>query len=185
MSDKVYLISFKNDLESYKKFSDLKRGFQTSLYIISEMALIERNEENYSLKEGFDSGFETKNDTRKGTMIGALVGIIGGPFGVLFGSLTGNLIGSSVDVRDALNNQNIIIKMTETMPVGGCAIIALVRENEAGAFKKEFDGFDVDIVETTSDQVRKDIEEAQKLEKEQQKLDKKAKKEEKKNAKKK
>ncbi|MBO0430223.1 DUF1269 domain-containing protein [Vagococcus fluvialis] len=130
-NEKVIIMSFSSESESYQAFSELKKLHQVGNIKGEQMAILEhRANHNLEPKDFIDFTGADKNF--KGSMIGMLVGILGGPLGILLGWFTGSLIGSSKDVKEVKNAMSIFEQSLEIIPEGETGLILICDEPNTG-----------------------------------------------------
>ena len=172
--EKIISVVFKVESEAYQALTELKNKPAAENYIISEGALVKKEDGRVILLDSFDTGIETSNDTLAGGLIGGFIGILGGPLGVLLGYSLGAMTGSMVDTDDAVYNISILEKVTEQFVDGEVAVIALVQENEEGIIRDLLSKFDTVYVEEDAAEVAEEVRYAaevqRQLEKEAKKL---------------
>ena len=167
--EKIITVAFDIESEAYQAFNELKNGLTTANFVLSQASLIKNDQGHFIEKDCIDTGIETTDDTERGGLIGSLVGIIGGPLGMIIGGSIGALTGSIVDVGDSTKNDSVLAKVTEGIPEGYTAIVALVGEIVDGEFNKFFSKYSTFSSEEDAAVVAFEVEEAQRIQKEMEK----------------
>lgn len=169
MSEHVVIVSFDVESEAYQAITELKRQPVSELYVVSQACIVKNAGGVILPQDQLDTGVETSDDTWRGGLIGSFVGILGGPIGVLLGGSMGALIGNTVDAGDTVKNISIIEKVSQALPEGKTALIALVSEESTVAFDARFEKFAVQISREDAAEVAEEIEKAQELQREMEK----------------
>lgn len=167
--EKIISAVFKVGSEGYQAMTELRRAPVTEDYVVTQAALVKKENGRIVSLDAFDTGVETRDDTEAGGLIGMLVGILGGPFGMLLGSSIGMLTGSAIDAGDVSHNASLIEMVTEQLMDGEVALIALEQEAVEGAAQRMLSKFDVTVVEEDAAQVEEEVEEAVRTQKEMEK----------------
>ncbi len=166
MSENVVTVLFKVESEAFQAATELKNAPASDDYVLSQVALVKKQNGIVTPCDGFDSGAVTSDDTLNGLLIGSLVGILGGPLGVLLGGTYGALIGSTVDAGDALDGASLIEQVCGKLTNGDIALIALAQESNEDALNAKLSKFDVTIIRHDAAVVAVEVEEAVKVAKE-------------------
>ena len=95
MENNVLLAVFKNQLSAYEVLNDIKGNFIGKNYVITEAAVVKKENGKVVFKEGFKVSSDGNIGFLSGGLLGAFVGIIGGPLGILLGGSLGALIGGN------------------------------------------------------------------------------------------
>ena len=95
MENNVLLAVFKNQLSAYEVLNDIKSNFIGKNYVITEAAVVKKENGKVVFKEGFKVSSDGNIGFLSGGLLGAFVGIIGGPLGILLGGSLGALIGGN------------------------------------------------------------------------------------------
>lgn len=157
---------FEVESEAYQAFSQLKQDMVNTSCVITQMALVKKQNGRIIPCEGYDTGLESTDDTWKGGLIGSLVGILGGPLGVLLGGSMGVLIGGAVDANDSGKNLSMIEKVSEKLADGEVALIALAKETSEVMLDARLGTFHTTILRHDAAVVAQEVEEARELQKE-------------------
>ncbi len=164
--EKIISVLFKVESEGYQAMTELRNAPEAEDYIVSQAALIKKENGVIHVLDSFDTGVETENDTLIGGIVGGLIGILAGPLGMLLGSSLGMMTGSMLDTADAVDNASVLERVTEQFLDGEMALIALGEEAVEGAATKQFSRFDVTIVEDDAAEVAEEVEHAEAVEEE-------------------
>lgn len=156
--ENVKIAVFKVESEAYQAMTEIKNNLVNENYILSQMALIKKENGKIILKDAFDTGVETTDDTKMGGVIGGLLGIIGGPLGMIFSGSIGSLIGTAIDEKDNADNFSIIEKVCTIIPEGETAIIALVQEIKPVMFDKDIAEYDSAVITFDAAEVAEEVE---------------------------
>ncbi len=167
--EKIISAIFKVESEGYQALTELRRAPITDAYVVTQAALVKKQNGRIVPLDAFDTGAETRDDMTAGGLIGMLVGVLGGPFGMLLGSSIGMLTGSAIDAGDASHNASLMEMVTEQLMDGEVALIALEQEAEEGAAQRMLSKFNVSVVEEDAAQVEEEVEEALRAQKEMEK----------------
>lgn len=168
MMENVVMVLFNVESEAYQAFAELKRKLVNSVYTISQMALVKKQNGRIVPCESIDSGADTMDDTAIGGLVGGLAGILGGPIGMLLGGSIGLLVGSIKDADDADKNLSMFECISEKMLDEQVGLIALIQETEESCFDSNITKFQAEILRWDAAVIAAEVEEAQKLEKEMQ-----------------
>ena len=95
MENNVLLVVFKNQLSAYEVLNDIKSNFIGKNYVITEAAVVKKENGKVVFKEGFKVSSDGNIGFLSGGLLGAFVGVIGGPLGILLGGSLGALIGGN------------------------------------------------------------------------------------------
>lgn len=164
--EKIISAVFKIESQGYQAMTELRRAPVTNDYVVTQAALVKKDNGRIVPLDAFDTGVETRDDTAKGGLIGMLVGVLGGPFGMLLGSSIGLLTGSAIDSGDVSHNASLIEMVTEQLVDGEVALIALEQEAVEGTARRMLSKFDVSVIEEDAAQVEEEVEEAIRAQKE-------------------
>ena len=161
--ENIICVNFKVESEAYQAMTQLKAKAVSEKYIVSQAALIKKENGRINVVDGLDSGFKTADDTLVGGLVGSLVGILGGPLGVLLGGSMGTLAGGTVDVYDAAAGASMIEEVAGRMEDGEVSIIAFAQEEEDEALDAAFTGFETVIIRRDAAVVAEDVRHAAEL----------------------
>ncbi|MBR2742807.1 MAG: DUF1269 domain-containing protein [Clostridia bacterium] len=160
MRESIIIAKYEVESEAYQAFSELKRAYAGEGYIISQAAVVKRENGSLTMRDFFDSGAETGDDAVKGGIIGGLIGILGGPFGILIGGGMGILLGSAIDAGDALDNASLLERASDCIAEGETALILLAQEELPAALDVKLCKFDVSVIRLDAAEVAVEIEHA-------------------------
>ncbi|MGN0308200.1 MAG: DUF1269 domain-containing protein [Lachnospiraceae bacterium] len=164
--ENIITVTFKEEGDAYRAFSELKRDMVNTSCTITQMALVKKKNGQIITCEGFDTGITTTDDTYKGGLIGMLVGILGGPLGMLLGGSVGALIGTAIDSNDSNNNLSLIEEVSRKLNEDEVALVALVMETGGEMLDARLEPYQATILRQDAAAVAQEIEEAKKLQKE-------------------
>ena len=167
--ENIIIVNFRKESQAYQAFSEIKRDPYSRSCLISQLILVEKQNDQILPLETFDTGIESSDDTFKGGLLGGLIGILGGPIGVLLGGSLGLLVGSLVDAVDVSNNTSILEKVLENIKDGETALIALVQETNTSTFDGKVQPYDVEITRYEAALIQEEVEVAEILHKEMEK----------------
>lgn len=173
---------FEVESEAYQALSDLRTHSVTNDYVISQAALVKKENGTIVTKDYFDTGVDTANDTGLGGLLGATLGIVGGPIGMLLGGAYGTMIGGIVDASDADDNASLFEKISEQLVDNEVALLILAQEYEPGSIARKLSAYKTNIVTDDAAEIAAEVEKAQELQREMAKEAKKKTREEKRNA---
>ena len=165
MKENVILVNYNVESEAYQALSELKRETSNANYMISQAAVVKKENGTLNIMDGFVNGAATGDDTWKGSLIGSLVGILGGPLGVLLGGSMGMLIGGAVDANDMADNASLLEKAGDSISDGETAIILLAQEEYETALTAKLNSFEVSITRFDAAEVAAEVEHAREVEK--------------------
>lgn len=165
-TENIIAVFFQVESEAYQAFSEIKRDPYNQSCVVSQLALIKKENGRIIPCEGFDTGLQTGDDTWVGGLVGGLIGLLGGPIGFLLGGSVGLLVGSAVDAKDSFQNASLLQQVAAKMTDGQVALLALAQESAPLLFDAKLANFDVHIVRYDASEVQEEVEEAQQLQKE-------------------
>lgn len=169
MAESIIVVNFNVESEAYQAFADLKQNAVNDSFIVSQAGVIAKAGGVLSLKDGFDTGVETTDDTAIGGLVGAMLGIVGGPLGVLLCGSYGALVGNTLDAADSLDNISLVEKVCEVLTDDCTCLVALVSEENEGAFDAAFENYETEITRFDAAEVAVEIEEAAELQRQMEK----------------
>ena len=169
MLNNVFLVNFSVESEAYQALSELKRTPVTDDYVISQAAIIKRENGIISPKDGIDIGLETNDDRIKGGLIGSLTGVLGGPIGMLFYGTLGAIVGGAVDAKDYSENASVLENVARRIEEGQTALLIMASEKNAYSLASQLAKFDVTIDYYDAAEVEAEIEQAAELQKQMEK----------------
>ncbi len=166
MTEKIITAVFEVESEAYQALTELKKTSIGNDYVVSQAALVKRENGNIVTKDFFDTGVETRNDAAMGGLLGATIGILGGPIGILLGGAWGHLAGAAVDAGDASENASLIENVAGQILDGETAMIVLVQENTEGSCVRKISAYRANVIVDDAAEVASEVERAQQLQKE-------------------
>lgn len=164
--ENIIIVSFDIESEGYQAITELKGNVWKEGYAVSQAALVKNTDGHLTTLDSFDTGIETRNDTHMGGLIGTLLGVAGGPLGMVLLGGYGALIGSAVDWGDAVNNASLMEHVLSCVTEDSAVLIAVVQEEQEGAFDQNFDKFRAEITRFDAAEVAAEIAEAERLQEE-------------------
>ena len=166
MAENVLTVVFDVESEAFQAATELKNAPSADGYVISQLALVKKQDGKVAPVDGFDTGATTANDTLNGLLIGSVVGILGGPLGVLLGGSYGALMGSTIDAVDAVQGASIIEQICTKMEDDDVCLVALVQEENEAVLDEKLSKFKTTIIRHDAAVVAVEVEEAIKVEEE-------------------
>ena len=165
MKENVILVNYSVESEAYQALSELKRAAANANYMISQAAVVKKENGVLTTMDGFVNGSASGDDAWKGTLIGSLVGVLGGPLGILLGGSVGMLIGGAVDANEMADSASLLEKAGDGIPDGKTAILLLAQEEYETALTAKLNDFDVSITRFDAAEVAAEVEHAREIEK--------------------
>lgn len=164
--ENVVSVIFKVNSEAYQAFSTLKKNMITNDYVISQMALLQKENGRLAAQDVCDSGINTTDDTRRGGLIGMLIGVWTGPLGMLLCGSYGALFGSIHDSKDAIQNLSMMELVGNRLEDGDTALVLLASEVRESGLNTQFSAFDTEIIRYDAAVVSQELDDAVALQKE-------------------
>lgn len=164
MAQNIFTVIFDVESEGYQAFSELKQNPGDKNSLLSQVALVKKENGAIKVLEGFDTGVATMNDTVIGGMVGAFLGILGGPIGVLLGGSYGALVGSVVDTGDALGQASLIEQIAGKMQDDDVVLIGLAAEEDESILDEKLSKFKTTIIRFDAIAVAEEVAEAEAVE---------------------
>lgn len=164
--ENIVITTFSVESEAYQALAELKKAAVGNGYVISQAALVKKEDGRLISLDGFDTGMETRDDTRMGGLIGALFGIAGGPLGMILMGSYGALIGSAVDWGDAAQNAALMEHVLGCVTENSTVLIAVVQEDDATAYDRNFEKFHAESTRFNAAEVEAEIKEAERIQEE-------------------
>lgn len=162
----VVTVIFRTPSEAYEVLSSLKRDLNTNDFVVSQVALIKKENGVFTVKESYDNAVKTSDNTRIGGVVGLFVGILAGPLGMLLGGTTGALVGSLIDTEDASSEMSLIEQMGAKLEEGDTALVILADETRESGLDSYFRGYSVEILRRDAKEVEQEVRDAEALQKE-------------------
>ena len=164
--ENVIAVTFSEENEAYRAFSEIKQSMISQSCIIAHLALLKKRDGHIVVADAADSGVTTTDDTRFGGMMGMLVGILGGPLGMLFGMAMGSMIGRLKDVGDARVGASMLEQVAAKLADGDVALVALAQENDEKMLDAKLSPYKVTTTRYPAAEVAAEVEQAMKLQEE-------------------
>ena len=146
MENNVVLVTFKNQLSAYEVFSEIKSKYLGEGYIISEAAVVKKEEDKINFKEGFEVSSKGTLGFLSGGLIGSFIGIIGGPLGMLFGGSLGSLIGFDNALEVDMAAKGILSDTGKYLTEDNFGLVFLATEEENSKLDDFLNNFGADII---------------------------------------
>ncbi|MDM5237945.1 DUF1269 domain-containing protein [Bacillus cereus] len=127
MEKQAVVLTFKEDMQSYKTFSVIKKLHLEHQLKVDQIAVIKRKIDGELSVEDF-LDITGADKTNKGGLIGMFVGILGGPFGVLLGGLIGSTIGIFKDKKEVTHAYSVFENTLKSIKPGKTGVILIVEE---------------------------------------------------------
>lgn len=164
--ENVIAVTFSEENEAYRAFSEIKQSMISQSCIIAHLALLKKRDGHIVVADAADSGVTTTDDTRFGGMMGMLVGILGGPLGMLFGMAMGSMIGRLKDAGDARVGASMLEQVAAKLADGDVALVALAQENDEKMLDAKLSPYKVTTTRYPAAEVAAEVEQAMKLQEE-------------------
>lgn len=167
MENNVLLAVFKNQLSAYEVLNNIKGNFVGKNYVITEAAVVKKENGKVIFKEGFEVSSNGQVGFLSGGLLGAFVGIIGGPLGILFGGSLGALIGESRGNTEDEIKTGILADTTKYLTDDNFGLVLLATEEENSELDEYLKKYDEEIIlRKSANVVQKEVEFAKEYEKE-------------------
>ncbi|MFS0782862.1 DUF1269 domain-containing protein [Bacillus sp. 1P06AnD] len=168
--ENVVLTYFKIESEAFQALSELQKlsTFDEKI-ILSQVALLKKDDGQILLKDSFDTGKRTSDDIWKGGLIGGLVGILGGPLVFLLGMGVGAALGAGIDADDIEEEDSLLRSVTSRLKDGDVAIIAVVQETTEASYDRVMNKFDTVTIRYDASVIQDEVEHANEVQNELQK----------------
>ncbi|EJR49091.1 hypothetical protein IIM_03870 [Bacillus cereus VD107] len=127
MEKKAVVLTFQEDMQSYKTFSVIKKLHLEQQLKVDQIAVIKRKIDGELSVEDFID-ITGADKTNRGGLIGMFVGILGGPFGVLLGGLIGSTIGIFQDKKEITHAYSVFENTLKSIKPGKTGVIVIVEE---------------------------------------------------------
>ena len=164
--ENVIAVTFSEENEAYRAFSEIKQSMISQSCIIAHLALLKKRDGHIVVADAADSGVTTTDDTHFGGMMGMLVGILGGPLGMLFGMAMGSMIGRLKDAGDARVGASMLEQVAAKLADGDVALVALAQENDEKMLDAKLSPYKVTTTRYPAAEVAAEVEQAMKLQEE-------------------
>lgn len=164
MAQNIVVGIFEVESEGFQALTELKQEPRVEKSLISQAALVKKEDGAVKVLDWFDTGADTLNDTAAGGLIGAALGVIGGPLGMLFFGSYGALVGSVLDTGDALDEASIIEQIAKKMFDDEVVLIALADEEDEAILDGKLSKFKTTIIRYDAAVVAEEVAEARLVE---------------------
>lgn len=127
--ENVIVTFFDVESEAFQALAELKqKQFQRNDFVLSQVAILKKENGKLVFKDGFDTGIKTRNDTLIGGLVGSLIGILGGPLGILLGFGVGTSIGAITDIDDLQEESSLISAVASRLQENDVAIVSVISD---------------------------------------------------------
>ena len=158
MENNVLLATFKNQLSAFEALADIKNKYVGRNYVITQAAVVKKENDKLTFKDGFEVGSNGKIGFLNGGLLGSFIGIIGGPLGVLFGGAIGAMVGESRGEKADKTVINIFEDVSKYLVKDHYGLILLTSESDVSELDDFLNKYETETV------LRKDLEMAQEYE---------------------
>jgi hypothetical protein len=167
MENNVLLAVFKNQLSAYEVLNNIKSNFIGKNYVITEAAVVKKENGKVVFKEGFKVSSDGNIGFLSGGLLGAFVGIIGGPLGILLGGSLGALIGGNRGNSSDQVKSGILSDTTKYLTDNNFGLVLLATEEANSELDNYLKKYDEEVIlRKDANTVQKEIEVAKEYEKE-------------------
>lgn len=156
-------VIFEKESEAFQAMTEVRQMPAGTESAVLEMALVKRENDEFTLLDSYDSKMSTVDNTLAGGIIGSLVGILGGPVGALLMGSYGMLVGSVIDAGDSLGGAALIETVATKLPADGTAVVVLAEEENEAVLDGAFAKFDAEVFRFDAVSVAREVEEAVKM----------------------
>ena len=171
--ENVFLVTFADESEAYQAFDEVKENMYAKTYVVSHMTLVKKSNGKVTPCEGYDAKCHCPIANKTlGGLIGMVVGALAGPIGLVVGGAAGSFISGKLNSKEIEKAVAEIEHISKGMQEGEHALIAVVQEEIADEFEREFYKFKTNIQKKDAAQVSVEVEYAIKLHKQMDKWDK-------------
>ena len=164
MAQNIFAAIFDVESEGFQAFSELKQKPADKNFLLSQVALVKKENGAIRVLDTFDTGVATMNDTAFGGVMGAFIGILGGPIGVLLGGAYGALVGSAIDTGEALGQASMLEQIATKMQDDDVVLVGLAAEDDESVLDERFSKFKVTILRYDAFAVADEVAEAEAVE---------------------
>lgn len=154
MAHHILLATWNDSAKTYEIFTQLKNA---DIGNIHQAMIVERTADG-SIKIQDETNNTAGENTIDGGLIGSLIGILGGPLGLLLGFSAGALIGSLVDLDQGTDDQAILAKISQALPIGSTGLILNIEENAEQLANDYFAQSEATLLRWDYDEVEAEIE---------------------------
>ncbi len=162
MEKTVVVLSYKEENQSFKAFSKIKKAHFEGRIKLEQIAIVRRDAageleiEDYADMTGSDK-------TNKGGLIGLFVGILGGPFGILLGGMIGTTLGARGDAKEVKFARDVFDRKLDKLEAGQTGVMFISREFAEEVIDKiAHEGEAPEITRFSEPQLRAELEVAKK-----------------------
>ena len=155
--ENIVVKTFEKESEAYQAFTELKSANADDKYLVSQAAIVKRENGEVVVKDDFITGLRAGDDTLKGGLIGGLLGLLGGPLGALLGAGAGAIIGEIKDASDTIKDLTIGDAVSECIAEGETALIILADEKGDAALTDRLNAFAGAFTRISSAEAEKEI----------------------------
>lgn len=154
MKHNILLATWNDSAKAYESFTQLKKA---DIGNINQAMIVERTVDgSFKIQDGSDN--TTGENTLDGGLIGSLIGILGGPLGLLLGFSTGALIGSLADLDQGTDDQAVLSKISQALPIGSTGLILNIQEDNEQLANDYFAQSGATLLRWDYDEVEAEIE---------------------------
>lgn len=165
MENNVLLATFKNQLSAFEALADIKNKYVGRNYVITQAAVVKKENDKFTFKDGFEVGSNGKIGFLNGGLLGSFIGIIGGPLGVLFGGAIGAMVGESRGEKTDKTVINIFEDVSKYLVKDHYGLILLTSESDVSELDDFLNKYETEtVLRKDAAVVRKDLEMAQEYE---------------------
>ena len=155
--ENIVVKTFEKESEAYQSFTELKSAIVDDRFLVSQAAIVKRENGEVVVKDDFITGLRAGDDTLKGGLIGGLIGLLGGPLGALLGAGAGAMIGQVKDAGDVIKDLTIADAVSECIEEGVTALIILADEKGDAALNEKLNAFAGAVTRISAAEAEKEI----------------------------
>lgn len=164
MGQNIFAGIFEVESEGYQAFSELKQNPGQENSVLSQVALVKKENGAIRVLDSFDTGASSLDDMAIGGAVGAVLGILGGPIGVLLGTSYGVMLGSVVDAGDALGEATMMEQVAGKMEEGEVVLIGMASEKDESILDEKLSKFQMTLLRFDAERVADEVAEASEME---------------------
>lgn len=135
--EKIVLITFDNENDTYQAFKNLQIRPQNRTYTIDQMTVIKKMQGMVTPFETFEPKIQSEHFPAFGGIVGGLIGMLGGPLGVFVGATAGLLTGGAIDQTEADDDMTLVEYVGAILDEGSTALVVLVDEEKDDALNED------------------------------------------------
>lgn len=143
--ENLVLASFKEESNAYKALTKMKSNFVTDDYIILQAAIIQRENNRVTYKDGFDSEQILSKDWLKTGMIGSLIGVLAGPLGIFLGGGIGSYIGERTTFNRIKENETMLEHSVLKLSQDHLLLAIIVQEDDEQKLDDFLSSYDSEV----------------------------------------